>query len=119
MSRPIVLLAHGSRDGRWRRPFEELLLQLERALPRRQIALAYLQFCPPTLDDVMEQLAGASRVLVVPLFMSGGGHLLRDVPEAVAAAARRHQIEAETTGAIAEEPEAMQGMLAALLRLGR
>ena len=116
----LVLLAHGSRDARWRRPFEQLRERLvQSGGAGRDVELAYLQFCEPTLDQVLAGLAaaGLEEALVIPLFMSGGGHLLRDVPDAVERAARRAGIRVRTAGALAEEPEVVEAMVEAIARL--
>ncbi len=114
----LVLLAHGSRDARWRQPVEALR-ELLRARGAR-VELAYLQFCPPTLAEALAACAarGEREVLVVPLFLSGGGHLLRDVPEAIAsAAALQPTLAVRSAGALGEEPEVLEAMASAVLRL--
>jgi sirohydrochlorin cobaltochelatase len=117
----IVLLAHGSQDSRWRQPFEQLRqLIAECASTGIGVALGYLQFCEPTLGQCLEtcRQQGADQVVVVPAFMSGGGHLLRDVPGKVAEAASAVPgLKVHTTGALAEEPEVMEAMVRAVLRL--
>lgn len=120
-NRWIVLLAHGSQDARWRQPFEQLAQRVVLRLGHRRVALAYLQFCEPTLEQVLVRCrdAGCEAALVVPLFMSGGGHLLGDVPEAVHEAGERSGVQVKSTGALAEEPEVVQAMADALSRLAR
>mgnify|MGYP006303945459 CR=1 FL=1 len=68
--RQVVLLAHGSRDPRWRRPFEQLL-QRTRAAGGPPVRLAYLQLCEPGLEQALARCRddGAREVLVVPVFM--------------------------------------------------
>lgn len=113
-----MLLAHGSRDARWREPVEALRDRLARA--GRRVELAYLQFSPPTLDEVLAICAarGEHELLVVPVFLSGGGHLLRDVPEAIARAAARYPaLAVSTSGALGEEPEVLAAMERAVLRI--
>jgi sirohydrochlorin cobaltochelatase len=114
----IVLLAHGSRDPRWRQPFERLRQQVAAASPH-EVALAYLQQGAPTLEQVLVSVrdAGAGEAVVIPVFLSGGGHLLRDVPDAVAAAAERAQIAVRCTGALGEEDDVIAAMARAVLRL--
>lgn len=115
----IVILAHGSRDARWREPFEEIRRRVAAQTTTRRVALAYLQFCEPTLEQVLTDCreAGGEEALVIPAFMSGGGHLLRDVPEAVLEASRRAGIRVRQSGALAEEPEVLDALVAAVLRL--
>ena len=116
----IVLLAHGSRDARWREPLEALRDRI--AGGDRRVELAYLQFCPPTIADALSACAsrGDREILVVPVFLSGGGHLLRDVPEAIASAAAAHPaLSVHTTGVLGEEPEVLEAMARATIRLAR
>ena len=116
----LVLLAHGSRDERWRRPFEQLRRAVQTAVAPRPVTLCYLQFCPPTLSEALRQCAeqGAHDAVVIPVFMSGGGHLLRDVPDEVARAAKDVPgLTVRCTSALAEEPEVVVGMVAACARL--
>jgi sirohydrochlorin cobaltochelatase len=116
----IVLFAHGSADSRWRAPLVTLRDQLTASDPGRGVALAYLQFCEPTLHQALRACrdAGATRALVVPVFMSGGGHLLRDVPATIAAAAEEVPgLSVRSSGALAEEPEVIEAMCRACLRL--
>jgi sirohydrochlorin cobaltochelatase len=114
----VVLLAHGSRDARWREPIEALRERLRE--DGRRVELAYLQFSPPTLDEALAACAarGERELLVVPVFLSGGGHLLRDVPDAIArAAARQPALAVSTCGALGEEPEVLAAMMSAVRRL--
>lgn len=116
----IVLLAHGSPDARWRQPLEALAERLRGRAPDLGVALAYLQFCPPDLEQALRACreAGGISALVVPVFISGGGHLLRDVPEAVErAAAAVEGLSVRCSGALAEEPEVLDALADAALRL--
>lgn len=116
----IVLFAHGSRDQRWREPLRKLRQAVEQRLSGVPVEIAYLQFCEPTLPQALRLCheRGAERVLVVPVFLSGGGHTLRDVPEAVAAAAATvPHLSVRASGALGEEPEVMEAMARACLRL--
>jgi sirohydrochlorin cobaltochelatase len=118
----IVLLAHGSRDARWRLPFETLRDRVASLEPGRGVALAYLQHCEPTLAETLTDCMrrGGQEALVVPVFMSGGGHLQRDVLQTVDdAASKVPDLRVRATGALAEEPEVVEAMAAATCRLAR
>src|SRR5205823_2753121 len=82
-SRAVILLAHGSREPRWRAPFA----QLERDLGA-PFYLAFLELGSPTFADAVAaaRAAGARELRVLPLFMAGGAHLERDVPALLEAA---------------------------------
>jgi len=116
----IVLLAHGSRDAGWRRPLERLREEVARLAPDRGVVLAYLQLAEPDLEGALRACAhgGGRTALVVPVFLSGGGHILRDVPRAVQqAAVEVGTMQVRCAGALGEEPEVLAGMAAACARL--
>ena len=46
-----ILLAHGSRDPRWRASFEQLASALQARDPARRVWLAYLELASPSLLD--------------------------------------------------------------------
>jgi len=78
----LLLFAHGARDEAWARPFEIVAERLRAARPGTPLALAYLEFMAPTIEEAAAQLAatGCTRVHVLPLFLGTGGHVRRDVP---------------------------------------
>ena len=90
--RVLLLLAHGSRQTDWARPFEAVLASLRRARPDLSVDLAYLEFMQPTLRAALDK-AGASgclRLDIVPLFLGAGGHLQRDIPRVIQEAETHH-----------------------------
>jgi sirohydrochlorin cobaltochelatase len=116
----VVLLAHGSPDPEWLRPVEQIAARLRELAPALAIAVATLEH-GPALVDVVAGLAGASvrRVVVVPVFLSGGGrHMRRDVPELVARVQRdRGDLEIALGGdALATDPVVLDALAAAALR---
>lgn len=78
----LLLFAHGARDAAWARPFEIVTERLRAAHPATPLAMAYLEFMTPGIDEAAAQLvaAGCTRVHVIPLFLGTGGHVRRDVP---------------------------------------
>ncbi|NLI48487.1 MAG: cobalamin biosynthesis protein CbiX [Acidobacteria bacterium] len=88
----LLLLAHGSPDPRWRKPFEHLVRDLAVELNARGPLLAYMEFIPPTLADAVAEAGrrGLRRIAILPLFMSGGGHVATDIPAQVEAARQVH-----------------------------
>jgi len=125
MARPfdgIVLLAHGARDARWMKPFFRIRGELEARMAPLKVALAFMEFTSPTFEEAVGELreTGARRVLVVPLFLSGGGHVARDIPAAVAPERARHpRIDIVVSGAIGEQPEVVGAMRDAVERLAK
>lgn len=86
-----ILLAHGARNDDWARPFREIRDRLSALRPGTAVELAYLEFMEPTFLDACARLAGAgaSRIVVCPLFLGTAGHVARDLPGLVDAARAR------------------------------
>jgi sirohydrochlorin cobaltochelatase len=118
----VVLIAHGARDARWTEPFVAMRSLLAERLAPANVRLAFMEFSPPTLGDVVAEVCrgGARRILVVPIFLSGGGHVANDIPKLVDAERGRHpEATFIVSGAIGEEQEVAIGMLDAVVRLAR
>ena len=118
----VVLLAHGARDARWREPFHALERDLRARVAPSRVQVAFLEMAPPSFAEAVAALhaEGARRFRVVPVFLSGGGHVAKDVAPLVAEAARRHPDAAFTVaGALGEEPEVQGAMRDAIVRLAR
>ena len=107
----IVLFAHGSRDGEWARPFEQLAATLSRKL-RGPVRVAYLELMQPSLEQAIGALAReVGQIRVVPVFFGSGGHVKEDLPRLVARARERHPgVEIELAAPIGEQ----EGVLAAI-----
>ena len=84
----LILLAHGSLDPNWRRPFTELRQDLQARLGESAVRLAFMEFGAPTLLDVAREAAGdgLTSLSVLPLFLAAGSHLSADIPKQIAEA---------------------------------
>jgi sirohydrochlorin cobaltochelatase len=103
----LVLFAHGSRDPRWRAPFERLAADLAAELGPDRVRLAYMEFVGPTLADVAADAAreGVICLRVLPLFLAAGAHVATDIPEQSGAARRAHPgLRIEVLDPIGEHP---------------
>ena len=78
----LLLFAHGARDPAWARPFEAVARRIADRRPGMPLALAYLEFMSPGMEEAAEGLAaaGCTTVHIVPLFLGAGGHVRKDVP---------------------------------------
>ena len=104
----LVLFAHGASDPQWARPFEAIRDRVRDVLPGRPVSLAYLESMSPTLEDAIDLLCkqGATHVAVLPLFMSQGAHLKRDVPRILDAIREAHPgVEITLESAVGDVPE--------------
>jgi sirohydrochlorin cobaltochelatase len=115
----ILLVAHGSSDSRWRAPFESWLNLARASLNGQKVELGYMEFCGPHPLEAAQVLLSdpnIQSVRVVPLFMSGGGHVQNDFPEMMESLKSRFpKVEFELAPAIGESPGVREAMLHALL----
>jgi sirohydrochlorin cobaltochelatase len=84
----LLLLAHGSRDAEWAKPFHALRERLARRLPGTPVELAFLEHMRPGLAEAIAALAdrGVERITLLPLLMAQGTHLRLELPGLVARA---------------------------------
>ncbi len=78
-----ILLAHGSRDARWRKSFETLLERIENHSPKKIFRLCYLELCGPSLSETVNDLTDnnskISTIIIHPIFLSAGVHFNEDI----------------------------------------
>lgn len=88
----LILVAHGSRDARWRGSLERLAEGVRARMPAEEVRVAFMQFEGPTLSEVVEGAVGAGhKVLkILPLFMATAGHVDKDIRPLVDELARAH-----------------------------
>jgi len=106
--RGIVLLAHGSRDERWRQPIEAVAQRVRADDPDARVACAYMELATPDLPTAAETLiaGGATAIRVVPLFLGMGKHAREDLPLQVEALRQRWPAAGFSLARIVgEEPE--------------
>lgn len=86
-----VILAHGSRVPETLRTLEDIAYQV-RTAGSWLIEPAALQFNEPDLEQAVDRLVarGATRIVVLPMFLFGGNHVLRDIPQVVQDVAAKH-----------------------------
>jgi sirohydrochlorin cobaltochelatase len=102
----LVLLAHGSRDPRWREPFERIYLHVRRELGD-SVKIAYMEFIEPTVFKVAEECVrnNFQKIRILPLFMAAGAHLATDVPEQAEELRKRYPLlEVEILPPVGEDP---------------
>jgi sirohydrochlorin cobaltochelatase len=72
---------------------ESLAAHLKPALDGNLFAIAYNEFCAPTVEEAVESLiaAGAREIRVVPsMFTPGGSHSEREIPQTLAHLRAKH-----------------------------
>lgn len=115
----ILLFAHGARAESWARPFRTVRDRLRAERPEVPVELAFLEFMEPDFATAIDRLAAqqATEVLVCPLFLGVGGHVLRDLPALVdAARARRPDMSIECANSPGEDPQVLDALARYCLR---
>ncbi|MDR6455545.1 sirohydrochlorin cobaltochelatase [Variovorax paradoxus] len=107
-ARGIVLLAHGSRDERWREPIEAVAARVTALDPQARVVCAYMELAAPDLRTAAAALiaSGAKALRVVPLFLGMGKHAREDLPLQVDALRQAWpHVDFQLAGIVGEEPE--------------
>lgn len=88
----LLLVGHGSREAVGVEEFLVVARQVAAARTEWLVEPCFLEFAEPSIAAGMAALAarGARSVVVVPVILFAAGHIRRDIPVAVAAAAARH-----------------------------
>lgn len=89
----LVVVAHGSRDPRALRTVRALLDQVRALRPGLPVRLGHIELNEPLLPDTLAALGDRDAVLV-PLLLSRGYHVKRDIPETAAASPVRARVAA-------------------------
>jgi sirohydrochlorin ferrochelatase len=89
----LLLVAHGSRRERSNDEIRELTERLRKANRDFDVVdCAFLELAEPSIPDGLRQLIanGASRVVVMPYFLSAGRHVVDDIPGDIEIVAREY-----------------------------
>ena len=79
----FLLMAHGSRDPRWREPFDRLMAELA-PTPNATVELCFMEMAEPTMQQVLARYPHLTRLVVWPIFWAAGAHVATDIPQQVA-----------------------------------
>jgi sirohydrochlorin cobaltochelatase len=110
----IILFGHGARDARWREPFDRLAALWKAQHSGVLVELAFLEMMQPSLEEAVTALssAGASEIVVVPVFFGQGGHLRNDFPVLLDACQKKFpQVALSATLAVGEDEAVLQAIV--------
>jgi sirohydrochlorin cobaltochelatase len=113
-TKAIVLFGHGAREARWREPFDRLASLWKAQRPQDPVELAFLELMHPNLEEAITTRvsAGATEVVVVPVFFGQGGHLRNDFPVLLDACREKFpQIALSATPAVGEDDAVLQAII--------
>jgi sirohydrochlorin cobaltochelatase len=94
----LIVAAHGSRRKASAAEVAALAKKLDAKVKTdgssdiQQVTHAFLQFCDPSLETVIQELAdsGVDEMVIFPFFISAGSHVTTDIPRAVETARQKH-----------------------------
>ncbi len=80
-SSAVLLIAHGSRRPDANADLVRLAGMLRPRLPDEIIEIAYLELAAPTIPEGLERClaSGATRIRMLPFFLSAGSHVTQDL----------------------------------------
>lgn len=117
----IILFGHGSRSAGYAQPFDRIRAAMRARAPEALIESGFLEFTRPTLDESIDHLAGCgvTEIVVVPIFIGAGRHVLKDLPQLAANAMDRHpDLEITLAAPVGEAPDVVDAMAAYALDAG-
>ncbi|BFO21278.1 hypothetical protein SHKM778_76660 [Streptomyces sp. KM77-8] len=84
----LVVVAHGSRDPRALSTVRQLLNRVRALRPGLPVHLGHIELNAPLLPGTLAELdaRGTRAAVLVPLLLSRGHHVKRDIPEMAAGA---------------------------------
>jgi sirohydrochlorin ferrochelatase len=109
----LVVVAHGSRDPRALSTVRALLDRVREQRPGLPVHLGHIELNAPLLPDTLADLGTAEAVLV-PLLLSRGYHVKRDIPEMAA----RSGVRARVADALGPHPLLVDALYARLVEAG-
>ncbi|MFI8227737.1 sirohydrochlorin chelatase [Streptomyces sp. NPDC085900] len=109
----LVVVAHGSRDPRALSTVRALLERVRERRPGLPVHLGHIELNEPLLPDTLAGLGGREAVLV-PLLLSRGYHIKRDIPEMAAAS----DVHARVADALGPHPLLVDALYARLVEAG-
>ncbi len=82
-SNGVIIFGHGAKDPKWEGPIRSLAKKLSKELAPVKVTVAFLQFGTPKIEEAVftHVESGATKIMVLPFFISSGGHLKKELPE--------------------------------------
>jgi len=110
----LILFGHGARDIRWREPFDRLAALWKAQHSDIRVEVAFLELMQPSLEEAIsaQVTAGASEIVVVPVFFGQGGHLRNDFPVLLSACQEKYPaVKLSATPAVGEDLAVLQAII--------
>jgi len=104
MTTKLIMLAHGSSNPSWSDAFFEMTEGVRSKFPAAD--LAFMELSTPTLHETCRKASsdGYTKIRVLPLFLSTGRHLKKDVPLMIEQLSDELKLDIQLLDAIGEQP---------------
>ena len=83
----LIIAAHGSRNKKSNLEVDSLTQRVSDKIKKKFTIIdhAFLQFAKPLLENKLDEIVkkGVKSVVIFPLFIGSGNHILVDIPEVV------------------------------------
>ncbi|SFE87720.1 Sirohydrochlorin ferrochelatase [Actinacidiphila alni] len=91
---PLLLIAHGSRDPRHAATVRALTRRVRAARPGLRVVTGFLDFCTPSVPQVLDGLArdGVREAVALPLLLTRAFHAKSDIPAVLREAPARLRV---------------------------
>lgn len=88
----ILLFGHGARNPEWAEPFHRIRELILAQDPAALVEFGFLELMQPRFDAGIDALVrqGANEIIVVPVFVAGGMHVKKDLPQMAGDSMERH-----------------------------
>jgi len=91
----LLLVAHGSRREESNIEIESLSGKISKFKSKEfdKVMPAFLEFASPSIPEAIKECAevGATKVTILPYFLSAGVHITRDIPNEITEASKASQ----------------------------
>ena len=107
MRTAVIILGHGSRNTGADEAIRKIVDGVKQTGSFAVVEHAFLQYVPPTPQEVIERCVGkdVDRVVIVPFFLQAGAHVTSDIPELIERVRKQHpDIEIVVTDYVGAHP---------------
>ena len=119
-----LLIAHCSRESRWKEPFEALTASLlaDSEAPQA-LGLCYMEMASPSAQECLatQYMLGYTQLQMIPLFMATGSHVTQDIAAIEADLQKQYpHLQITTAPPIGEDPsiqEAFKQVIQKIIKL--
>jgi precorrin-8X/cobalt-precorrin-8 methylmutase len=113
----LIIIGHGSKLPHNRENLEKLAAILRKRSAFKTVEISFMVRNKPTIPDAIENIAkkGATKIVLVPAFLSPGVHTTREIPELIGMKEKESQLSAKGIQLFYGEPIGADECIAVIL----